>query len=87
MSLYQILCAGSGALTFTYGAGLLVVPDFFMGSFIYDANVWQNFKHRVVLNPTDRKVYHHIMLGLALTWISWSVMAYYPMYGIKDYRG
>ena len=80
MSTFTFLCIANGVVVFTYGLGLLFAPDYFMGKFIYKKGVWLEFKSRVIMNPRDRKVYEHIMLGLGLTWLTWAVLAYYVMY-------
>ena len=84
MAFFHTLCAINGLVVLVYGLGLIFAPDFFMGKFIYRKGVWLEFKSRVIMNPRDRKVYEHIMLGLGLTWLTWALLAYYTMYTSQE---
>lgn len=77
--MFANLCLYTGYIVFIYGIGLLAFPNFFMGSFIYRAGVWDKFKQ----NSNDN-IIKHLMLGLGLTWICWATMGYYMMYNSSN---
>ena len=77
--MFSLLCTYTGYIVFTYGIGLLAFPDFFMGSFIYRPGIWAKFKENS--NPN---ILQHLMMGLGLTWLSWTFMGYYMMHNVQD---
>jgi len=81
-SYYYIACWVNFAVVLTYGLGLVVIPDWFLGKYIYKEGLWTNFTDRE--DRDSKNILRHLLIGLGLTWVSWATLAYAFMANCKD---
>ncbi len=75
MSSYHfIACFVNAGIVAGYGVGLLFIPDWFLGKYIYKEDIWDEFVDRE--NADSKNILRHITIGLGLTWLCWATMGY-----------
>ena len=58
----------------TYGISILVFPDLFFSSYIYNKGFWEHFKGSIASGgPYSVLISEHLIKGIGLTWIAWAL--------------
>ena len=75
----EVMYTLTGALTGLYGLGLLFLPSFFMGKYIYGNDSWEK-----LMDSDHANIARHLMAGVGITWI-WTSLLNFQYIGFDIY--
>ena len=95
--MFSPLCIITSVILYFYGLGLIFIPDFFLGKYIYKSGLWDTVKRVLDENSNNhssnsitinqlRGVLSHLIVGAGLGLISWASAYVYACFDTTNQR-